>query len=215
MTLSIRFVCFRIELNLLQAYYWLSSAIAQAFAALIALTAVFYIYRRTTLDNKMDRLFQFASHFFAWEISKKERMSEDFMASTRAKFFSMQSKYVTLSVIRKIIEEGSSDIPSLNLKEKYKEFINRYNSLDSFKNFLKSSTVTAITVSAITMLAGIAALLFGWLVHDISLECTFVIMTVESILAAIALGWTVYVVIRMLKEPEEPKKDEESQSPSP
>ncbi|MBN2381219.1 hypothetical protein JXM67_15575 [candidate division WOR-3 bacterium] len=137
------------------------------------------------------------------------------MASTRAKFFSMQSKYVTLSVIRKIIEEGSSDIPSLNLKEKYKEFINRYNSLDSFKNFLKSSTVTAITVSAITMLAGIAALLFGWLVHDISLECTFVIMTVESILAAIALGWTVYVVIRMLKEPEEPKKDEESQSPSP
>lgn len=37
------------EDQLLQAYYWLSSAIAQAFAALVGLTAIFYIWEKNFL----------------------------------------------------------------------------------------------------------------------------------------------------------------------
>lgn len=38
--------------ELLQAYHYLSSAIVQAFAALIALTAMFYVYRRQIIINR-------------------------------------------------------------------------------------------------------------------------------------------------------------------
>jgi len=41
------------DANLFTAYHYLSSAIAQAFAVLIALTAMFYIYRRNALQTKM------------------------------------------------------------------------------------------------------------------------------------------------------------------
>jgi steroid 5-alpha reductase family enzyme len=40
--------------HLFTAYNYLSSSIAQAFAALIALTAMFYIYRATKIHELMD-----------------------------------------------------------------------------------------------------------------------------------------------------------------
>lgn len=194
--------------DLLPAYYWLSSAIAQAFAALIALTAMFYIYRRTTIDNKIDKLLDSASGFIAWGFSQtKKRISEDFRADMQVKAYRTESKNIILSRLQRIIDEGELHIPPSNLKEKSQELIKQYTSLDNFKNFLKSYTVTAITLSAIAMASGIVALLIGWWIHSISLELTLDIMIFESFLALFALGWTVAVVIRMLKEPKEPKAE--------
>ena len=57
------------DANLLTAYNYLSSAIAQAFAALIALTAMFYIYRMGAIRNQLKEKVNLCRIFLAWRES--------------------------------------------------------------------------------------------------------------------------------------------------
>ena len=63
------------------------------------------------------------------------------------------------------------------------------------------------------MAIGIAALLLCWIFFELSLDIAFIVMIFETLFAAIALSWTVIVVIRMLKEPGEKKKKRKSPPP--
>jgi uncharacterized membrane protein len=169
------------DANLFTAYNYLSSAIAQAFAALIALTAMFYIYRKQTLGKKIEELIEHlrglitTSHGPVWIETKQF------------------PEYKVIEEANKRIEEGrSTRIPEI------KHSVTHYEQLKTQQAGFKSRIYWPIFLSALTMGFGIGALLFGWWVEGISPVGLLVIMIFESLLAAVALGWTVAVVIKML-----------------
>lgn len=115
--------------------------------------------------------------------------------------------------------------PDENIIQKLEEFANSNEQLE--KNVTKSEIATflleqyssikkypghliifSVILSSIAMAAGIAALVWGWWFSGMSDELTYIVMIVESAIAALALGWTVAVVIKMLAEPGEKKATE-------
>lgn len=192
--------------NLFTAYNYLSSAIAQAFAALIALTAMFYIYRRQMLKNQIKELCDRGRSLSALlktmlnsqDIEKREKMANTFIAAEN-----LEPEANVIDYMRQIVNLPKEPVEGRDCREQMRlllDDINKFKEIDKhFQKIIKS----AIIVPAITMLVGIVALLAGpkigsglWL---------YAIMVAESALAAFALGWTVAVVIRMLAEPKEPK----------
>lgn len=190
------------ENQLLQGYYWLSSAIAQAFAALIALTAMFYIYRKQALKNQINEILNHIRGF-AWVAFCDKEHDEQIRKGITAKDFSLEYlKFYQLCPPQKILEFAEQDLDVLTgqIKEDCQKATSQYRDLVEFDENFKRIVITPIVLSALAMAAGIAALLFG---NKLCLNQKWIIMIVESLLAAVALGWTAYVVIRMLKEPQD------------
>ncbi len=175
--------------NLFSAYNYLSSAIAQAFAALIAFTVMVYIYRKGMLQAELKEA-----------VDSLRPLIEDGRGGERDTHHHVRA-YSEKEVIAAAKERLSRKhwMFSEEIKEK----------LDQLKGLNEKSKIQIlphVTLSAIAMFAGIAALLFGPII--LSDRWRFVVMIVESALAAVALGWTVVVVIRMLAEPKEPRAEE-------
>lgn len=189
------------------AYNYLSSAIAQAFAALIALTAMFYIYKKQALRNQLnDTLNNIRG--FAWVAFCGKEHDEQERLGVADKDYSVEYLgFYQLCPPQKILEfaEQDLDILSGQMKEDCQKATKKYRWLENlYRNFAKI-IIPPIIISAFAMAAGIAALLYGWWFFDVSIVLAYVIMILESLLAALALGWTVFVVIRMLAEPAEPQ----------
>lgn len=217
------------EDQLLQAYYWLSSAIAQAFAALIALTGMFYIYRRQELNNRLKETansLAIVLDLIEVEFGTIERLisRNEILNNVMTNQHGLrQSDIVRWSLFspNELIEHANRKLQVIpRLTERDWEFgrcrrlrdllrnieyrVAKYNQILDDINRHRLLTKGSIILSALAMAAGIAALLFG---HKLCLSQKWIVMISESILAAVALGWTAYVVIRMLKEPKEPKPE--------
>ncbi|MEA3311050.1 MAG: hypothetical protein U9Q76_02390 [candidate division WOR-3 bacterium] len=180
------------DANLFTAYNYLSSAIAQAFAALIALTAMFYIYRRGALRREIKEI-----------VDSLRPLIEDDRGSIRdmAKHVLSYTEEEVINAAEERLERNYwvySDAIRVKLSQRKR-----------LKGMYTIEIRHPIILSAFTMLTGIAALLIGpKLCSD---GWRFVIMIGESVLAVVALGWTVAVVIKMLAEPKEPQGAKNSQ----
>lgn len=193
--------------ELLAAYHYLSSAIAQAFAALIALTAMFYIYRVGILRNRMsklkDSIRQGMEDFLIDKIDNSDppmKLSWEFLRNldfeTLEKLY--QSRTKQLNFENRIRSQ-------ILVSRKQPQLLK----LGRFATYLSRIVLPPIILSALAMAFGILALLIGPTLY--SNGWRWGIMIIESLLAAVALGWTVYVVIKMLGEPEEPQGAKSSQ----
>ncbi|MBN2378433.1 hypothetical protein JXM67_01340 [candidate division WOR-3 bacterium] len=182
--------------NLFTAYNYLSSAIAQAFAALIALTAMFYIYRMGILRNRMsklkDSIRQGMEDFLIDKIDNSDppkKLSWEFLRNLD--FETLEKLYQSRSKGGNFENRFRSQ---LLVSRKQPQYLR----LRKFESHLRWVILPPILLSALTMLAGITALLWGYQLCDAQ---RVLIMYGESILAAVALIWTVVVVIIMLGEP--------------
>lgn len=199
--------------ELLQAYYWLSSAIAQAFAALIALTAMFYIYRKRLLQDRIKEVCNEGRNILSYLHTLKSTLDERReMAIIQMMGYNLTPGASIIEDLSRLAESNIEPVIEMKLLSTIKLTLRKYDKMIKNNHLFQTLIITAILPSASTMLTGIAALLIstkicsdGW---------GFVIMIFESCLAALALGWTVFVVIKMLGEPKEPEA-EPSPQPSP
>lgn len=190
------------DANLFTAYNYLSSAIAQAFAALIALTAMFYVYRIGRLKNQIKNLFDKFRKILALSDLNKEthdirnryQIFKDKM--TEYELESDEKIIRLINAMRIVRGELSED-----MKQKATQSKKQYEELTGLYRFLKKSIVSAIILSALAMIIGVAALLAGWWIYEVSVYLVLGIMIFESVFAAFALIFTVMAVIRMLREP--------------
>jgi len=177
--------------ELVQAYYWLSSAIAQAFAALIAFTVIVYIYRIGKLDSRLSEIIN------SLKLVITKHYGPNALVEIHLPFLSTAD---VLDEAKKRLSEGESEKTPM-IEEK----MEGYKLVKEHRDNLKKIALGPILISAVTMAIGILALLIGSI-----LSCDtwgWIVMIAESAFATVALGWTVYVVIRILAEPEESKKE--------
>jgi hypothetical protein len=152
---------------------------------------MFYTYRFGALKNKNSEVL----NYLKWLVSGSK--NEDYWLKI--------NQYTE----RKVIELAEKRLSEQSFKDKHYDIsmtLREYTNTKALKGKLKTSTVGPLVCSATTMLCGIAALLIGPKIDSES--WLFTIMIIESVLATVALGWTVIVVIKMLGEPEEPKAEE-------
>jgi len=187
------------DANLFTAYNYLSSAIAQAFAALIALTAMFYIYRMGILRNRMsklkDSIRQGMEDFLIDKIDKShppKKLSWEFLRNLD--FETLGKLYQSRSKGKDFEDRFRSQLLVSRKQPQYLE-------LSRFAKHLSRIILPPIILSACAMAFGIFALIIGpKLCGD---GWRWGIMIIESLLAGVALTWTVVVVIKMLAEPKE------------
>jgi len=130
--------------ELLAAYHYLSSAIAQAFAALIALTAMFYIYRMGTLQREIKEI-----------VDSLRPLIENDRGSVRD-----MPRHV-LSYTEKEVINAAEERLGRNYWVHSKAIQAKLSQLKRLNGMYTIEIRHPIILSAFTMLTGIAALLIG------------------------------------------------------
>ncbi len=175
--------------ELLAAYHYLSSAIAQAFAALIALTAMFYIYRITKLENEKKKIAEGIRATLALaQVDKLESFTARLETLKRINDDELMKK-----VSGGIIFKKDDSIPKSLLLD-CTEYLNTQWLV--FVN--KKRIILPITLSSVTMILGFFSLLFGPLFTIEGIK--WAVMGLETLLACIALFATVITIKKMLKD---------------
>ncbi len=115
----------------------------------------------------------------------------------------MRSDDDIIESLKDLSDDSEERYEGITVGQIAKYWVDRYKIL---KQNPKNLITTSLILSSLAMISGIVSLLIGWRVHDMSLELTLGIMIFESLLAALALAWTVFVVIKMLGEPKAEQK---------
>ncbi|TKJ42947.1 hypothetical protein CEE36_05525 [candidate division TA06 bacterium B3_TA06] len=191
---------------LLQAYHYLSSAIAQAFAALIALTAMFYIYRRGVLRSRIKSTVESMIPFIdlidneSKSILTPGKLTDHLKLLYGKEVVEFAKKQLDDPKVAKRRLRESRDFWGKRLKAK----VNYYEDLITYSRGLSRYIYPSILLSALTMGFGIISLLAGPLIsRDL---WRWVVMLGESSFALLALGYTLKAVIKMVSKPEESKE---------
>ncbi|TET21595.1 MAG: hypothetical protein E3J71_08995 [Candidatus Stahlbacteria bacterium] len=201
------------DANLFTAYNYLSSAIAQAFAALIALTAMVYIYRKGIIDNKKKEICNEGRAIIAWLVTEVHVEAYPVVGTGKAEIGDAQMNYYKLHsdrAIINIIKALSKDnkfekVNKYDLRKRTLSLLKQYEDLTKYGTYLKNFVIISLILSALATGFGLFALLRG---PGLCCDQQVTYMIGESALSAIALGWTVFVVIKILKEPDQPKAEE-------
>jgi len=204
--------------ELLAAYHYLSSAIAQAFAALIALTAMFYIYRRGILKKQLDEVADEGRSLLAQRNARRSGENlenQQRIADSPVNHYRLDSNLAIMDAIRSLANSSGETINLINLwgfSAPIKVIAGacsfKYDRLTSLRKAFITLAIISIVLSALTMTCGILALLCG---YKLCMDQRWLVMMGESTIAGVALVFTVIVVIIMLIEPKLYKSSDEAQ----
>jgi uncharacterized protein (UPF0335 family) len=175
--------------ELLAAYHYLSSAIAQAFAALIALTAMFYIYRIGRLKSEKKSIADNLRSIYGFE---KSHGNSNLLTAA----LELVKSYSDEDLIKQMTIAFSKDrtLP-FNIYAKIGEWL----VAQSLYLKLKKKPLLPIVLSSLTMSIAIIFLLIGSIIPSSTYR--WLAMCFETVLALVSLSITVIVVKSMLEEP--------------
>jgi len=188
--------------ELLAAYHYLSSAIAQAFAALITLTAMFYIYRRQLLNNQIKDVVNEGISLLAALHARRSDGTVVYgdqkidILMNRMKFSNEPS---IIEQIKKVCDTSEGQIEYMGILIPIKlgacSILRKHERLVRLKEIYTVLSIFSIILSSIATASGIFCLRLG---YGLCVNQQLAFMTGETVIAGVALLFVVTTVITML-----------------
>ncbi len=176
--------------QLFTAYNYLSSSIAQAFAALIALTAMFYIYRIGNLVAERKSTAEKIRSLYCFE---KAKGNSELLNAAQVLVNSFSDEELVKELMIELIKKKNSIHRDINLK------MTEWGILGVYYSKVKKIISPPIVISSVTVTVAIIFLLIGAVLPSDSFLWTA--MVIETILAIASLCLTILAITFMLEEP--------------
>lgn len=166
------------DANLFTAYNYLSSAIAQAFAALCVATAVFFFHRKRDIEDFLNTLYEKLDKFIKEHKNLYEGPIPLRVTHTHEE---------TLEMAKNI----SDRLQDQELKKDTQEEISKHHQASKIKDRSRKKTMYSVIFSSVAMTLGLIALLIGTLLCDFQ---KWIMMGIEIVVGLFALGYALYVI---------------------
>ncbi|TKJ43415.1 hypothetical protein CEE36_03525 [candidate division TA06 bacterium B3_TA06] len=170
------------DANLFTAYNYLSSAIAQAFAALIVVTGIFFFSRKKDIEDFLNELYDNLRRFI-------NDQSHLYSGSIPLNVTLTHGEVVSIA------ENILSRLSDQRLKKNIEEEITKHKQASDIKDRSRKRTMYSVIISSVAMTFGLVALLVGPILCD---KQKWVVMGIELGIGLFALSYALVVIWKLM-----------------